>query len=175
MKVRIYKYPSWFGVYQLVEKLPINEEKASALANKIEEKVPQLNRFFKWLYDKRIRKDKIIIEPFDTWSADYTLSKIIVPVLKQLKEDQHGAPNVDNEDVPIELQKPKELPEHDIDENHFKRWEYILNRMIQAFEYDIQDQDNEHLFLTLEEYKEKEAYAAEGRRLFAKYYNGLWD
>ncbi len=46
---------------------------------------------------------------------DYTLSHIVVPMLKQLKETKHGAPFVDDEDVPEELKStsapPKELCE----------------------------------------------------------------
>jgi len=50
--------------------------------------------------------DRVIdvhIDEFDTWSMDDTLSHIILPMLKQLKETKHGAPNVDKEDVPSEL------------------------------------------------------------------------
>ena len=164
MKVRIYKYPTWFGIYQLVELLPISEEKAGKIASKIDETFPKLNNFFQWVHNKRIRKDKIKIEHFDTWSADYTLAKIIVPVLQQLKEVQHGAPFVDNEDVPKELQSTTE----DVDELHFKKWNYVLDRMIQGFEHSIKDK--EFPFLV-----EEEEFAAEGRRLFAKYFGGLWD
>jgi hypothetical protein len=47
---------------------------------------------------------KIIkIDKWDTWSMDHTLSPIILPMLKQLKEVKHGAPNVEDEDVPEHL------------------------------------------------------------------------
>ena len=82
----------------------------------------------------RERKVKIQIDPWDTWSMDNTLAHIITPMLKQLKATQHGAPKVDSEDVPEELRPEKLVGEYDVDENYFKRWEYVLDEMIFAFE-----------------------------------------
>jgi hypothetical protein len=87
----------------------------------------------------RERKVKIQIDPWDTWSMDNTLAHIITPMLKQLKETQHGAPNVDMEDVPEELRTEQLVGEYDVDENHFKRWEYVLDEMIFAFESKLTD------------------------------------
>ena len=64
------------------------------------------------------------IDRWDTWSMDYSLSFIVVPMLKQLKETKHGAPFVDDEDVPEELKSTSAPPkenDYDTDENHFKR------------------------------------------------------
>ena len=76
------------------------------------------------------------IDRWDTWSMDHTLAYIILPMLKQLKDSKHGAPNVDDEDVPKELRSiyafPKE--EYDVDGNHFARWDWVLDEMIFAFE-----------------------------------------
>jgi hypothetical protein len=81
--------------------------------------------------------DYVKIDKWDTWSMDSTLSKIVLPMLKQLKATKHGAPFVDDEDVPLELRSyvcmPKEN-EYDTDENHFKRWDWALDEMIFAFE-----------------------------------------
>ena len=77
------------------------------------------------------------IDRWDTWSMDYSLSHIVVPMLKQLKETKHGSPFVDDEDVPEELKSTSAPPkenEWDTDENHFKRWDWALNEMIWAFE-----------------------------------------
>jgi len=77
------------------------------------------------------------IDRYDTWSMDHTLADIILPMLKQLKETKHGAPFVDDEDVPDELKSTSAPPkenEWDTDENHFKRWDYVLDEMIFAFE-----------------------------------------
>jgi len=75
------------------------------------------------------------IDRHDTWSMDHTLADIILPMLKQLKETKHGAPNVDDEDVPKELRSIYAFPEkeYDVDGNHFKRWDWILDEMIFAF------------------------------------------
>ena len=138
------------------------------------------------------------IDRWDTWSMDYTLSFIVVPMLKQLKETKHGAPFVDDEDVPEELKSTSAPPkenEWDTDENHFKRWDWALNEMIWAFEQNL-DHDSEDKFFDHAEWDEKEKdfgknlhkikidqpglkahqdRKANGFRLFGKYYQGLWD
>ena len=138
------------------------------------------------------------IDRWDTWSMDYTLSFIVVPMLKQLKETKHGAPFVDDEDVPEELKSTSAPPkenEWDTDENHFKRWDWALNEMIWAFEQNL-DNNSEEKFFDHAEWDEKEKdfgknlhkikidqvglkvhqdRKANGFRLFGKYYQGLWD
>ena len=138
------------------------------------------------------------IDRWDTWSMDYTLSFIVVPMLKQLKETKHGAPFVDDEDVPEELKSTSAPPkenEWDTDENHFKRWDWTLNEMIWAFEQNL-DNNSEEKFFDHAEWDEKEKdfgknlhkikidqpglkahqdRKANGFRLFGKYYQGLWD
>jgi hypothetical protein len=84
------------------------------------------------------------IDRYDTWSMDHTLAHIILPMLKQLKEKQHGAGYVDDEDVPegIGLRSTEALPkenEWDTDSNHFERWNWVMNEMIFAFECKIDD------------------------------------
>lgn len=82
------------------------------------------------------------IDRWDTWSMDHTLGKIALPMLKQLKASKHGAPCVDDEDVPEELKStsaPKKENEWDTDGNHFKRWDYVLDEMIFAFEHKLDD------------------------------------
>ena len=81
--------------------------------------------------------DYVKIDRWDTWSMDHTLADIILPMLKQLKETKHGAPFVDDEDVPDELKSTSAPPkenEYDTDDNHFKRWDYVLDEMIFSFE-----------------------------------------
>ena len=138
------------------------------------------------------------IDRWDTWSMDYTLSFIVVPMLKQLKETKHGAPFVDDEDVPEELKSTSAPPkenEWDTDENHFKRWDWALNEMIWSFEQNL-DTNSEEKFFDHAEWDEKEKdfgknlhkikidqvglkahqdRKANGFRLFGKYYQGLWD
>ena len=138
------------------------------------------------------------IDRWDTWSMDYSLSFIVVPMLKQLKETKHGAPFVDDEDVPEELKSTSAPPkenDYDTDENHFKRWDWALNEMIWAFEQNL-SYDSEEKFFDHAEWDEKEKdfgknlhkikidqvglkvhqdRKANGFRLFGKYYQGLWD
>ena len=80
------------------------------------------------------------IDNYDTWSMDSTLTPIILPMLKQLKETKHGAPFTEDEDVPERLRSTTKLAQKakkndwDSDGNHFKRWDWILDEMIWAFE-----------------------------------------
>jgi hypothetical protein len=148
---------------------------------------------------------KIQIDPWDTWNVDSTLSMIILPLLKQLKETKHGAPFVDDEDVPDELKStaaPAKENDWDTDDNHFKRWDFVLDEMIWAFEK-LTDDDWEHEFysgnhetLTIkredglyemikgendtfkidnEGMKKVNDRIQNGLRLFGKYYRSLWD
>ena len=58
-------------------------------------------------------------------------------MLKQLKKDKQGAPFVDDIDVPEELRStsaPPKESEYDTDANHFKRWDWVIDEMIFAFE-----------------------------------------
>jgi hypothetical protein len=81
------------------------------------------------------------IDRYDTWSMDHTLADIILPMLKQLQKEKHGAPHVDDEDVPMELQSwtSPAKDEYDTDGHHFARWDYVLNEMIFAFECKVDD------------------------------------
>jgi len=138
------------------------------------------------------------IDRYDTWSMDHTLAYIIHPMLVQLKKDKHGAPHTDDEDVPKELRSWKAEPkenEWDIDSNHFKRWDWILDEMIWSFAQELEDDDvsqfydhsesfeqggdfNERLKnikVDREGLKAHQDRKANGFRLFGKYYQALWD
>jgi len=88
---------------------------------------------------------------------------------------------------------PKKNP-WDTDENHFKRWDYILDEMIWAFEQELKDDDESQFYDHSEsdnakDWNEKmsklkvdreglEAHQkrkANGFRLFGRYYQNLWD
>jgi hypothetical protein len=85
--------------------------------------------------------DYVKIDRYDTWSMDHTLADIILPMLKQLNAEKHGAPHVDDEDVPMELQSwtSPAKDEYDVDGQHFARWEWVMNEMIFAFESKVND------------------------------------
>ena len=83
------------------------------------------------------RIEYVKIDHWDTWSMDSTLSPIILPMLRQLKANKHGAPLVDDEDVPEHLRStaaPPKENEWDTDANHFDRWDWVMAEMIFAFE-----------------------------------------
>src|SRR6056300_10124 len=111
-------------------------------------KFPQHWPWSNWLYEKfgysPEQKVKVHIDKWDTWSMDHTLAPIILPMLKQLKETKHGAPYVESADVPKELrinvhQKVAYKKDGTTDENFFKRWDWILDEMIWAFEQKCRD------------------------------------
>ena len=89
------------------------------------------------------------IDRYDTWSMDSTLADIILPMLKQLDKEKHGAPYTNDEDVPEYLRshmaQPKEN-EWDTDSLHFMRWDWILAEMIWAFEQELKDDDEAQFF-----------------------------
>lgn len=129
----------------------------------------------RWI-ENQPRKIKVKIHHYDVWSADHTLSLIIVPVLKLLRDVKHGSPLVDDEDVPDELKSTNAEPKEndwDTDSNHHKRWDYVLDEMIWAFE---QIKNSEGWFDgTMEERQTKQERMQKGLILFGKYYQALWD
>lgn len=90
--------------------------------------------------------DYVKIDKWDTWSMDSSLSLIILPMLKQLQATKHGAPHVDDEDVPEGLglrstEAPPKENDWDTDENWHKRWDWVLEEMIWTFTQLTTDSD----------------------------------
>lgn len=189
MKVKIGPYKSWFGPYQLAEKIMfwVPKEKDEygyphtadrvhkfgewlahgsilpepAVGDVVEwgEDRPTtlISKFLSWIDSKKKRKISVRIDPWDTWNMETTLGYIVRPMLKQLKEKKHGAPWVDDEDVPEELRSTaaRELSQEEkdtghTDDNHFRRWNWVMDEMIFAFESldGGADQDWEDQFTT---------------------------
>jgi hypothetical protein len=109
-----------------------------------------LTKFCQWIESHKERKIKVRIDKYDTWSMDHTLANIILPMLKQLQATKHGSPMVDAEDVPEELRvtgcddrypqlrlefEDQEKYEKESWEITHRRWEWVLNEMIFAFEH----------------------------------------
>ena len=165
MKIYIGPHKNWFGPYQLAElimfwKAP-NDKKVFNLGRWLagdvstDEEIPfgdpakepkesLLYRIMKWADSKKNRNIKVRIDKYDTWNMDGTLSYIILPMLKQLKETKHGSPLVEDEDVPEELRSTSAPPrenEWDTDDNFFKRWDYVMDQMIWSFEQMNPDYD----------------------------------
>jgi hypothetical protein len=78
---------------------------------------------------------------------DDTLAIIILPMLKQLKATKHGSPCVDMEDVPEELRCVPASEANDYnDETIHKRWDWVLDEIIWAFEQKHPDNDWEEQY-----------------------------
>jgi len=120
-----------------------------------------------WIVNKIPRIQYIKIDRYDTWSMDSTLTPIILPMLKQLQKDKHGAPCTEDSDVPEYLRStaaPAKENEWDTDENHFKRWDWIMSEMIWAFEQ-MNDEDNDEQFYTGESDHMIQAIGANGEKI----------
>lgn len=162
-----------------------------------------------WIYNNTInlyldncepQKKTIRIDNYDVWDMSQTLAEIIHPMLVKLQGQKHGSPWVDDEDVPEKLKStsaPKPKNVNDLDDNHHKRWDWVINEMIFAFDLSRRDwtmdyysfeqldeSDPEYRnyllgmkmdFVKADDRREVQARIVNGRRLFAKYYENLWD
>jgi hypothetical protein len=160
MKVKIRKYPNYFGPYQLAELLMfwVPKDKDEYGFERTAESVDAVGAWYadtwlgeahSWLANKYIdimgkRRVSVHIDPWDSWSADHTLADIILPVLIDLKRSKQGAPNVDPEDVPENL-RPGQLEIEQYNTNgttdalFFKRWDWVMDEMIWAFGEHVKD------------------------------------
>ena len=156
--------------------------------------------------DNAKRKVEIRVDGYDVWGADHTIAMLVHPLLLKLKENKHGAPYIDDEDVPEHLRStaaPPKKDEWDIDDNHSKRWDWVLDEMIWAFEQCAKEDTGDDQFYSGEVdwtfVKEDDKYSRmeygpnhtfkideegkkahyerikNGHRLFGKYYFSLWD
>ena len=150
----------------------------------IEEVVQSVYNVFNWLwFDRRTQKVKVRIDKWDTWSMDSTLAHIVLPMLAQLKATKQGAPGVDNADVPKELRMSKKdiaqfAKDGSTDDKFFKRWDWILDEMIWAFNQKCRDdwmQDYDYNKWDSEGVKAHQQRMTNGFNLFGKYYENLWD
>lgn len=121
-----------------------------AALNRLAKIVKPLNQ---WSHNRERTVD-IRVDYYDVYSADHTLALIIVPVLKKLREVQHGYPTgIDDDDVSPELrytdeEKADDLYSEnpDLDQKRQDRWTYVLNEMIWAFEQHADDWDEQQFF-----------------------------
>jgi hypothetical protein len=148
MKVYINSYRShWISPYEILEKVCFWEKDKDVFYNHEDEPnhkyekwinilSPICGAIMKFLDFVHPKINYVKIDKWDTWSMDATLGMIVLPMLKQLKSTKQGAPFVDDEDVPDELKTtsaPAKENEYDVDDNHFKRWDWALDEMIFAF------------------------------------------
>jgi hypothetical protein len=216
MKVYMGPYNHWFQPYRWAKKLlrwwyGLNEKRVSLDAYDRVNAIAR--RRFKWLraiedwVDARYkRKIQIRVDYYDTWGMDSTLAPIILPLLKQLKATKHGSALVDDDDVPEELKSTSAEPLTDeqvnmgyTDNNTHKRWDWVMDEMIWAFEQIVDDEAESQFHTDLNPDKpsdepgisfaesmqrrtfDKDAYMVwyarktRGLTLFGKYFEGLWD
>ncbi len=191
----------WVSPYTILEKVIFWREidYDEPLIEKWSDRLTPLCQAWQKLLDFIHPEVKFVkIDYWDTWSMDCTLSPIILPMLKQLKETKHGSPGVDDEDVPDHLKStsaPAKENEWDTDDNWHLRWDWVMDEMIWTFtqlaNYDHEDQFYDHSEV---DYSEKDFMKQLGKmkvdregldahndritnglRLFGKYYRGLWD
>lgn len=165
MKIYISKYRDhWISPYTIVDLMffwtdwskchrdksirSFEEERSTwvdrpAWAERIVDALEPVSKAIMWIGERVYpRIEYVKIDRWDTWSMDHTLGMIALPMLKQLKATKHGAPFVDDEDVPEELRSTSAPPkenEYDTDANHFKRWDWAMDEMIFAFEHSLDD------------------------------------
>ncbi len=162
MKVYLSGYRShWISPYRIMEKIIFwreidYEEPFIEKCNKVLE--PFCNAWMKFLDFIHPKIEYVKIDRYDTWSMDHTLAYIILPMLKQLKEESHGSPWVDDEDVPAELRSPKrkkskrhsdanlQMLSSEEDDLIHQRWKWILDEMIWAFEQKMLDDAESQFF-----------------------------
>lgn len=117
----------------------------------------------------------------DLWSADNLMATVIVQVLKKYRAtDRQGAPYVRLFDVPDDL-LPTTLEEFenqldgDADTKFFKRWDYVIDEMIYAFEYitknnDSHIEDENDIYYSNAQNRER---CNNGLMLFARYFQNI--
>lgn len=219
MRVKIGPYINYWGPFQaadLLQHFGVSEDRCFEIGERISDKFPVLEKVCSWIYEKRERKVEVHIDRYDVWSMDNTLALVVLPMLKKLKELKHGSPMVDNEDVPEHLRCVNstsnesmqldmfESEENDnlIWESYHKKWEWVLDEMIWAFEQKLTEWEEQYWIqkpeLDLADYPEDEGQTStpvrwkvegqcdwdgrmrhqeritNGFRLFGKYYEGLW-
>lgn len=153
MKIYIGPYKNWWGPYQIADLLRyigFSKKRCKRIGEWLNN-----TRFLEvceYIHARRKRKVKIHIDDYDVWGMDHTLALIVVPLLKRLKENQQGAPHVDDEDVPNRLKSTNAPPltEEQInygspDNNHFHRWDWVIDEIIWCFNQ-ILDEESESQF-----------------------------
>lgn len=163
-----------------------------------------LAKFLSWINSKKTRKISVKIDRYDLWGMDHTLALIILPMLKQLRDNKQGTPLVDDDDVPDHLKSTNAPPkehEWDVDDNNSLRWDYVVDEMIFAFEckvdtswedqfhsgefdYEfIKKEDGNYLMVKGENHTHKydlegmtqiQERISNGFRLFGRYFESLW-
>jgi hypothetical protein len=158
MKIYINKYRGhWLSPYTVLEKvlfwkdwenIDYDEPWVEKWSSRLNPVCQALQKVLDIVHPKI---DYVKIDHWDTWNMDGTLAQIILPMLRQLQKEKHGAPFVDDEDVPEGMNlrsteaEPKEN-EWDTDSNHFLRWDWIMDELIWTFDQLHPDNDWEQQY-----------------------------
>lgn len=114
-------------------------------------KLGDWKREIKWAWQRAFRG----YDDTAYWGLYHYIAKIAMPVLKEYRFNGHGVPGmVCEKDEPME--------------KSIERWNGILDKMIYAFDVIIKDEN----FIEPVEVQER---VDEGLKLFAKYFQTLWD
>lgn len=204
MKVYISKYRNhWLSPYTILERvlfwkdwenISYSEPWVDRWAKRLEPACLALQ----WVRERiHPRYVYVKIDPWDTWSMDYTLALIVLPMLKQLQATKHGSPNVADDDVPDDLKRTAvpEVVEWETDSNWELRWDWVLSEMIFAFEHLVDDSWEDQFWSgdydpskqvgdsgwegtrvwDKEGQMKVEERISNGLVLFGKYFRNLWD
>ena len=200
MKVYIGPYSHWFrpgqwykdwmlwwkGFGRNVEIKLINIDDLDKATERIKDSwiYDKLMRIESWVDNRVERKVRVKIHDYDVWSMDDTLSHIILPMLKLLKEKKHGYPMVDDDDVPEELRSTaatqltkEQLDSGWPDDNGLPRWNWVMDEMIWAFEQMAPEADDQFFVAGYdhENHTKWQERKTRGFVLFGKYFQALWD
>jgi hypothetical protein len=108
MKVDIGPYTNWVGTYQIadmiffwVEKYPFDDKLENRWDYRLHDKFGTwlastwLMDLCTWINKFKKRRVKVKIDYYDHWSCDATLTPIVLPLLKSLKEHKQGSGFID--------------------------------------------------------------------------------
>lgn len=125
------------------------------------------------------RKVDVTIDDYDLWSLDCTLAYVILPALKQFKEQNDAIPGglVETAYTTGQMELDLGMTEEQVSELRWlegeRQWNEILDKMIWSFER-ILDQFSPEEDYTTRRTKEYQDKLDEGLALFGKYYRCLW-
>lgn len=139
MKIYFSKYRDhWISPYTIIEfvlrrEVDYDDPKIEKWADRLE----PISRAIQWVWD-RVHPPiyYVKIDRYDVWNMNNTLARIVLPMLKILKDSKHGAPFVDPQDVPISFYPKEDADDTNgyVDDTHFQRWDWVLDEIIWAFE-----------------------------------------
>lgn len=110
---------------------------------------------------KWLKKHNKYVNPRECWNLDKRIAEFVLPRLKIYKKEANCYPGRDEANTP-------------------EKWDAILDKMISAFEYILEDEEYwlKNYNYTQEQYKEKwiekQESVSEGLHLFAEYFRDLW-